>query len=205
MLIKNLEAKEHEQVLLGVTGSGKTFTLGQCNTKRFRNPPLSFPTTKRLPPSCIRNSVTFSRKMRSHILFRITIITSRRRISRPRTPILKKKRKLTKKSINYALQQQQILLTRKDTIIVASVSCIYNIGSPKEYGNFVLELKPGMKVEPRKSIFERLVQLQYERNDYGFHRSTFRVRGNSIDFFRHIWIHRSVFLWMKRVCLTGGN
>jgi excinuclease ABC subunit B len=74
------------------------------------------------------------------------------------------------------------ILTRKDTIIVASVSCIYNIGSPKEYGNFVLELMPGMKIH-RESIFERLVSLQYGRNDYGFSRSTFRVRGPVIDIY----------------------
>ena len=74
------------------------------------------------------------------------------------------------------------LLTRRDTIVVASVSCIYNIGSPKEYGHFVFEFSEGMKVE-RPQILNRLIELQYERSDFGFHRGTFRVRGDTIDIF----------------------
>src|SRR6266513_2640395 len=68
------------------------------------------------------------------------------------------------------------LLTRKDVIVVASVSCIYNLGSPIEYGKFILELKEGVKIDQR-SILQRLADLQYERNEYGFNRGTFRVRG----------------------------
>lgn len=74
------------------------------------------------------------------------------------------------------------LLTRKDVIVVASVSCIYNLGSPVEYGKFVLEMAKGMKIEQR-DILLRLTDLQYERNEYGFQRGSFRVRGESIDVF----------------------
>ncbi|MBI2065936.1 UvrB/UvrC motif-containing protein [Candidatus Woesebacteria bacterium] len=74
------------------------------------------------------------------------------------------------------------LLTRKDTIVVASVSCIYNIGSPREYGHFVFEFREGMRAE-RKQIIDRLIDLQYERGDFGFHRGTFRVRGDAIDIY----------------------
>ena len=74
------------------------------------------------------------------------------------------------------------LLTRKDAIVVASVSCIYNLGSPVEYGKFVLELKPGVIID-LKSIMIRLTDLQYERNEYAFARGSFRVRGESIDLF----------------------
>ncbi|MEK9176214.1 MAG: excinuclease ABC subunit UvrB, partial [Patescibacteria group bacterium] len=74
------------------------------------------------------------------------------------------------------------LLTRKDVIVVASVSCIYNLGSPIEYGKFVLEVKNGMKTN-QKSIVLRLADLQYERNDYGFVRGAFRIRGETIDVF----------------------
>jgi len=63
---------------------------------------------------------------------------------------------------------------------VASVSCIYNIGSPREYGHFVLEFTEGMKIK-REQIIDRLVDLQYERSDFGFNRGTFRIRGNAID------------------------
>ncbi|HZE87720.1 MAG TPA: excinuclease ABC subunit UvrB [Methylomirabilota bacterium] len=74
------------------------------------------------------------------------------------------------------------LLTRKDVIVVASVSCIYNLGSPVEYGKFVLELKKGMKIR-QSDIMMRLTDLQYERNDYEFRRGAFRIRGSSIDLF----------------------
>ncbi len=74
------------------------------------------------------------------------------------------------------------LLSRKDVIVVASVSCIYNMGSPIEYGKFVLEIRTGVKID-QKSIMLKLSDLQYERNDYGFRRGTFRVRGEDIDLF----------------------
>jgi excinuclease ABC subunit B len=72
------------------------------------------------------------------------------------------------------------LLTRKDVIVVASVSCIYNIGSPNEYGKFAFEFVAGMKVT-RNQVMDRLLDLQYERSEFGFHRGTFRVRGENID------------------------
>ena len=74
------------------------------------------------------------------------------------------------------------LLTRPDTIVVASVSCIYNIGSPREYGHFVFEAVEGMKIS-RGQIIDRIVDLQYERSEFGFDRGTFRVRGDSIDIY----------------------
>ena len=74
------------------------------------------------------------------------------------------------------------LLTRADSIVVASVSCIYNIGSPHEYGHFVLEIAEGMKIE-REQIINRIVDLQYERSEFGFDRGTFRVRGDAIDIY----------------------
>ncbi|MBI3954883.1 excinuclease ABC subunit UvrB, partial [Candidatus Gottesmanbacteria bacterium] len=74
------------------------------------------------------------------------------------------------------------LLSRKDTIIVASVSSIYNLGSPVVYGKFVLELICGMKLS-RKVVLNRLIDLQYSRSDFDFHRGTFRVRGEHIDIY----------------------
>jgi len=65
---------------------------------------------------------------------------------------------------------------------VASVSCIYNIGSPNEYGKFAFEFVAGMKVS-REQIIDRLLDLQYERSEFGFHRGTFRIRGENIDIY----------------------
>src|SRR3990167_8103168 len=72
------------------------------------------------------------------------------------------------------------ILTRPDTIVVASVSAIYNLGSPDEYGKIVLHLMEGVKVT-RLSILDRLLDLMYARNDYDFKRSAFRVRGDTIE------------------------
>ncbi|HYM65573.1 MAG TPA: excinuclease ABC subunit UvrB, partial [Candidatus Sulfotelmatobacter sp.] len=74
------------------------------------------------------------------------------------------------------------LLTRKDVIVVASVSCIYNLGSPLEYGKFILEIKKGENISQNEIIL-RLADLQYDRNDYAFDRGTFRIRGEDIDIF----------------------
>nr|MBP9719178.1 excinuclease ABC subunit UvrB [Candidatus Levybacteria bacterium] len=74
------------------------------------------------------------------------------------------------------------LLTRPDTIVVSSVSCIYNLGSPVEYGKFALELQPGAKIS-MKAVMQRLSDLQYERNEYTFKRGSFRVRGDTVDIF----------------------
>lgn len=74
----------------------------------------------------------------------------------------------------------QALLTRPDTIVVASVSCIYNIGSPQEYNGLRLDLTEGQKIE-RQALLRRLTTLQYSRADINFSRGTFRVRGNIIE------------------------
>ncbi len=180
-LIKNLENKKAEQVLLGVTGSGKTFTLANVIAK-VQKPTLIISHNKTLAAQLYQEFRDFFPKNA------VSYFVSYYDYYQPEAYIpttdtyIEKETEINEEIDKLRLAATTNILTRKDTIIVASVSCIYNIGSPKEYGNFVLELAPGMKVA-RKSIFDRLVQLQYERNDYGFHRSTFRVRGDTIDIF----------------------
>jgi len=180
-LIKNLENNKTEQVLLGVTGSGKTFTLANV-IQKIQKPTLIISHNKTLAAQLYQefrdffpnNAVSYFVSYYDYYQPEAYIPTT--------DTYIEKETEINEEIDKLRLAATTNILTRKDTIIVASVSCIYNIGSPKEYGNFVLELAPGMKVS-RESIFQRLVQLQYERNDYGFHRSTFRVRGNSIDLF----------------------
>ncbi len=93
------------------------------------------------------------------------------------------------------------LLTRKDVIVVASVSCIYNLGDPTEYGKFVMELRNGMKVTQRE-IMTRLTDLQYQRNEFGFHRSTFRIRGESVDLFP-AYMDNGIHMEIQNNVLTG--
>jgi excinuclease ABC subunit B len=180
-LIKNLRNKKTEQVLLGVTGSGKTFTLANV-IKTVQKPTLVISHNKTLAAQLYQefrdffpdNAVSYFVSYYDYYQPEAYIPTT--------DTYIEKETQINEEIDKLRLAATTNILTRRDTIIVASVSCIYNIGSPKEYGNFVLELKPGMKVN-RASIFDRLVQLQYERNDYGFHRSTFRVRGATIDLF----------------------
>ncbi|MCX6793809.1 MAG: excinuclease ABC subunit UvrB [Candidatus Gottesmanbacteria bacterium] len=180
-LIRNLENKKPEQVLLGVTGSGKTFTLANV-IQKVQRPTLVISHNKTLAAQLYQefrdffpdNAVSYFVSYYDYYQPEAYIPTT--------DTYIEKETEINEEIDKLRLAATTNILTRKDTIIVASVSCIYNIGSPKEYGNFVLELQPGMKVS-RESILTRLVQLQYERNDYGFHRSTFRVRGATIDLF----------------------
>ena len=180
-LIKNIENKKAEQVLLGVTGSGKTFSLANV-IAHTQKPTLIISHNKTLAAQLFQEFRDFFPKNA------VSYFVSYYDYYQPEAYIpttdtyIEKETEINEEIDKLRLAATTNILTRKDTIIVASVSCIYNIGSPKEYGNFVLELKPGMKIS-RENIFTRLVQLQYERNDYGFHRSTFRVRGNAIDLF----------------------
>jgi excinuclease ABC subunit B len=180
-LTENIQKGIQEQVLLGVTGSGKTFTIAQA-IQRLQRPTLIISHNKTLAAQLYQEFRDFfPENAVSYFVSYYDYYQPEAYIPQSNTYI-EKETEINEEIDKLRLAATTNLLTRKDTIIVASVSCIYNIGSPKEYGNFVLELKPGLKVS-RESIFARLVQLQYERGNFGFHRSTFRVRGEVIDIF----------------------
>lgn len=180
-LIHNIESGVKEQVLLGVTGSGKTYTMAQV-IQKLRRPTLIISHNKTLAAQLYQEFRDFfPNNAVSYFVSYYDYYQPEAYVPQTDTYI-EKETEINDDIDKLRLAATTNLLTRPDTIIVASVSCIYNIGSPKEYGHFVLELKPGMKVS-RDSIFERLVQLQYERSDFGFHRGTFRVRGDTIDIF----------------------
>lgn len=180
-LIRGLNDKAHEQVLLGVTGSGKTFTMANV-IQNLQKPALIISHNKTLAAQLYQefrdffpyNAVSYFVSYYDYYQPEAYMPSS--------DTYIEKETEINEEIDKLRLAATTNLLTRPDTIIVASVSCIYNIGSPKEYGHFVLELKTGMKVV-RESILSRLVQLQYDRNDYGFHRGTFRVRGDTIDLY----------------------
>ncbi len=180
-LLNHVEGGTKEQVLLGVTGSGKTYTMAQCIAKLNR-PTLIFSHNKTLAAQLYQEFRDFfPNNAVSYFVSYYDYYQPEAYVPQTDTYI-EKETQINEEIDKLRLAATTNLLTRKDTIIVASVSCIYNIGSPREYGHFVLELKTGMKVS-RESIFDRLVQLQYERSDFGFHRGTFRVRGETIDLF----------------------
>lgn len=180
-LITNLNHHTGEQVLLGVTGSGKTFTMANV-IAALQRPTLIISHNKTLAGQLYQEFREFFPKNA------VSYFVSYYDYYQPEAYVpstdtyIEKETEINEEIDKLRLAATTNLLTRPDTIVVASVSCIYNIGSPKEYGHFVLELQPGVKVS-RESILERLVQLQYERSDFGFHRGTFRVRGDTIDLF----------------------
>jgi excinuclease ABC subunit B len=172
---------EKYHVLLGVTGSGKTFTMANV-IEKLQRPTLIISHNKTL-------AAQLYQEMRD--LFpqnAVSYFVSYYDYYQPESYIPSTDTYIEKDSdINELIDKLRLaattnLLTRKDTIVVASVSCIYNIGSPREYGHFVFEFAKGMKVE-RNQIIDRLLDLQYERSDFGFHRGTFRVRGDRIDIY----------------------
>ncbi len=180
-LLSNIKNKKKEQVLLGVTGSGKTFTMANV-IEKLQRPTLIISHNKTLAAQLYQEFRDFfPENAVSYFVSYYDYYQPEAYIPSTDTYI-EKETEVNEEIDKLRLAATTNILTRNDTIVVASVSCIYNIGSPKEYGQFILELATGMKVT-RESIFERLLQLQYSRSDYGFHRSTFRVRGQSIDIF----------------------
>ena len=180
-LTKNLQNNAREQVLLGVTGSGKTFTMANV-IANVQRPTLVISHNKTLAAQLYQEFRDFfPHNAVSYFVSYYDYYQPEAYIPQSNTYI-EKETEINEEIDKLRLAATTNILTRPDTIVVASVSCIYNIGSPKEYGHFVLELAPGMRVT-RESIMDRLVQLQYERNDYGFSRSTFRIRGDTIDVF----------------------
>lgn len=180
-LVKSVENKNKHQVLLGVTGSGKTFTMAQT-IEKLQKPTLIISHNKTLAGQLYQefreffpnNSVNYFVSYYDYYQPEAYMPTT--------DTYIEKEAEINEEIDKLRLSATTNLLTRKDVIVVASVSCIYNIGSPVEYGKFVLELRKGMKITQR-DIMVRLSDLQYERYEYGFKRGTFRIRGESIDLF----------------------
>src|SRR3990167_6770210 len=180
-LIKSLKEKNRHQVLLGVTGSGKTFTMANV-IENLQRPTLIISDNKTLAAQLYQEFRDFFPKNA------VSYFVSYYDYYQPEAYIPQSDTYIEKESeINEEIDKLRLaattnLLTRKDVIVVASVSCIYNIGSPIEYGKFVLEIKKGVKLS-QKLIILRLTDLQYDRNDYGMKRGTFRLRGENIEIF----------------------
>lgn len=180
-LTQNLQKNTKHQVLLGVTGSGKTFTMANV-IANLQRPTLVISHNKTLAGQLYQEFREFFPKNAvSYFVSYYDYYQPEAYIPQSDTYI-EKEVEINEEIDKLRLSATTNLLTRPDTIVVASVSCIYNLGSPVEYGKFVLEIKSGMKVD-LKSIITRLADLQYERNDYSFKRGSFRIRGESIDVF----------------------
>lgn len=180
-LSENVLNGEQYQVLLGVTGSGKTFTMANV-IQKLQRPALVISHNKTLAAQLYQELHSFFPDNA------VSYFVSYYDYYQPEAYIPSTDTYIEKDSqVNELIDKLRLatttnLLTRKDTIVVASVSCIYNIGSPIEYGNFVFEFAAGMKIV-RDQVIDRLLNLQYDRGDFGFHRGTFRVKGDIIDIY----------------------
>jgi excinuclease ABC subunit B len=169
------------QVLLGVTGSGKTYTIANI-IERVQKPTLVISHNKTLAAQTYQELRDFfPQNAVSYFVSYYDYYQPEAYIPQTDTYI-EKETEINQEIDKLRLAATTNLLTRPDTIVVASVSCIYNLGSPVEYGKFVLELRSGMMID-RQQILMRLTDLQYDRSDFDFHRGTYRVRGETIDLY----------------------
>jgi excinuclease ABC subunit B len=180
-LVQGLREGARDQVLLGVTGSGKTFTMANCIEEVQR------------PTLVISHNKTLAAQLYSEFrdLFpenAVEFFVSYYDYYQPEAYIPSGDIYIEKDtSINEEIDKMRhsathSLLERTDVIIVASVSCIYGLGSPEAYYGMLLQLERGKRMQ-RGAILSKLVEIQYERNDIDFHRGTFRVRGDVVEIF----------------------
>ena len=181
LLSEGMKAGFPKQVLLGVTGSGKTFTIAKV-VEEVQKPTLVIAPNKTLAAQLYSEfKELFPENAVEYFVSYYDYYQPEAYIPQSDTYIEKDS------SINDAIDKMRhsatrSLLTRRDVLIVASVSCIYGLGSPEEYRNLHLFLKAGEEY-PREEIQRRLVYMLYERNDISFHRGTFRVRGDVVEIF----------------------
>ena len=180
-LCKGLKEKKNDQVLLGVTGSGKTFTMANV-IEKLQRPALVFAPNKILAAQLFSEMKNFfPNNCVEYFVSYYDYYTPEAYVPRSDTYIEKES------AINEQIDRMRhaatrALLERNDTIIVASVSCIYGIGSVKAYSSMVLNLKKDTSLD-REKVKLDLVNLQYQRNDINFVRGTFRSRGDIIEIF----------------------
>ncbi len=180
-LVEGLRAARRHQVLLGVTGSGKTFTMANV-IAAANKPTLVIAPNKTLAAQLYHEFKTlFPENAVRYFVSYYDYYQPEAYIPSTDTYIEKDA------SINDEIDKMRhsatkALLERNDVIVVASVSCIYGLGSPEAYFDLLVFLERGGRVD-REQLLRKLVDIQYERNDYDFHRGTFRVRGDVVEIF----------------------
>ncbi|MEI6228726.1 MAG: excinuclease ABC subunit UvrB [Candidatus Saccharibacteria bacterium] len=180
-LIDGLNAGEKEQVLLGVTGSGKTFTM--ANIIADRNvPTLVLAHNKTLAAQLYSEFKSFFPDNEVHYFVSYFDYYQPEAYMASSDTYIEKDSKINDEIDRLRHAATMALLTRRDTIIVASVSCIYGIGSPEDYSAMSITITKGERRLQDKFV-RLLTDIQYHRNDIDFHRGTFRVRGDIVDVF----------------------
>ncbi len=180
-LVKNIEAGVKHQVLLGVTGSGKTFTMANV-IEKTQKPTLVISPNKTLAAQLYQEFREFFPENGVHYFVSYYDYYQPEAYIPQSDTYIEKDSKINDTIDRLRHEAVQDVLSRKDVIVVASVSCIYNIGSPEDYQNIALDLKRGQNME-RKDFLTHITALQYQRNDLDFKPGTFRIRGEIIEVF----------------------
>jgi len=180
-LVEGLNAGERHQTLLGVTGSGKTFTMANI-VERTNRPTLVLAHNKTLAAQLYSEfKEFFPHNAVEYFVSYYDYYQPEAYVPRSDTYI-EKTSDINEEIDKLRHAATRSLLTRRDTLIVASVSCIYGLGSPEEYQNTVVSIRKGAQMR-RDKIVRHLIDIQYDRNDMSLVRGTFRVRGDTIEIF----------------------
>jgi excinuclease ABC subunit B len=180
-LVEGFARGERDQVLLGVTGSGKTFTMAHV-IRRLQRPALILAPNKTLAAQLYAEMKGFFPDNA------VEYFVSYYDYYQPEAYVPRSDTYIEKEStINEQIDRMRhsatrALFEREDVVIVASVSCIYGMGEPENYATMTVNLTVGEAVQ-RQDLLKALVELQYRRNDTDFHRGTFRVRGDTLEVF----------------------
>lgn len=180
-LVEGLEAGKKEQTLLGVTGSGKTFTMANIVAER-QVPTLVLCHNKTLAAQLYSEFKQFFPDSEVHYFVSYFDYYQPEAYIPSSDVYIEKDSKINEEIDRLRHAATSSLLSRRDTLIVASVSCIYGIGSVEDYGQMAIPIKKGERRQQDK-LLRWLSDIQYQRNDIDFHRSTFRVRGDIVDIF----------------------
>ncbi|MFH1423620.1 MAG: excinuclease ABC subunit UvrB [Candidatus Nealsonbacteria bacterium] len=180
-LTKNLKTGIKNQVLLGVTGSGKTFTMAKV-IEQTQKPTLIISHNKTLAAQLYQEFQEFFPGNAVHYFVSYYDYYQPEAYIPQTDTYIEKDAKINQEIDRLRHAAAQDIVSRKDVIIVASVSCIYNIGSPQNYENVALTLTHDQKIS-RKELITQLTTLQYQRNDFDFKPGTFRIRGDTVEIF----------------------
>ena len=178
-LVEGFKEGNQCQTLLGVTGSGKTFTMANV-IQQLNKPTLIIAHNKTLAAQLYGEfKEFFPNNAVEYFVFYYDYYQPEAYVPSTDTYIAKDSA-INEEIDRLRLSATAALSERKDVIIVSSVSCIYGIGSPKDYQNMMISLRPGMEKD-RDEVLRSLIDMQYDRNDMDFHRGTFRVRGDVVE------------------------
>jgi excinuclease ABC subunit B len=178
-LVRGLRSGTRHQVLMGVTGSGKTFTMANV-IAAMQRPALILSHNKTLAAQLYSEFREFFPRNAVHYFVSYYDYYQPEAYIPQRDIYIEKDASINEEIDRLRLAATSALVSRRDCIIVASVSCIYGLGSPEDYRKMVVPIRVGESI-PREDLILRLIDIQYERNDVAFERSRFRIRGDTME------------------------